>query len=220
MSLFVHARLGHYLQNEAEEGADLGGGQEGQEAIVDEAEQDADEGEGGEQEDDEVVVTLGDEPVSEPSEEEKGAPQWVKDLRKQHREAQKRVRELEQQVAAAKAPAAPATIEVGPKPTLEGCDYDPEKFEADLDAWKERKRKADQQVEEQHRAQREAEEAWQAKLSGYQAQKASLKLPDYDEAESTISGLMDVTQQGVIIQGADNPALVIYALGKNEAKAK
>ena len=30
----------------------------------------------------------------------------------------------------------------------------------------------------------------------------------------------NVTQQGIIVQGADNPALVVYALGKNPKKAK
>jgi len=32
--------------------------------------------------------------------------------------------------------------------------------------------------------------------------------------------MLNVTQQGVVIQGAENPALVIYALGKNPKKAK
>jgi hypothetical protein len=32
--------------------------------------------------------------------------------------------------------------------------------------------------------------------------------------------VFSITQQGVLLQGADNPALVVYALGKNPAKAK
>ena len=32
--------------------------------------------------------------------------------------------------------------------------------------------------------------------------------------------MFNVVQQGVVIQGAENPALVIYALGKNPKKAK
>ena len=32
--------------------------------------------------------------------------------------------------------------------------------------------------------------------------------------------LLSTTQQGIILQGAENPALVIYALGKNPAKLK
>ena len=102
MNHFVHRMLGHYLLNEIEEGADLSGAQDEQEDEKDEQEAEQEE-----PEDDEgdLIVTLGDEPVSEPAEEEKSAPQWVKDLRKQRREDQKRIRELEQQVAAAKAAA-------------------------------------------------------------------------------------------------------------------
>ena len=45
-------------------------------------------------------------------------------------------------------------------------------------------------------------------------------MPDYEEAEERIQQLFDVTQQGVMIAGADNPALLVYALGKHPAKAK
>lgn len=210
--------LGHYLQDETEEGADLGGT----------ADQEAEKEDGGEEEgpeedqeegDGEVIVTLGDEPVSEPDPEEKAAPQWVKDLRKKSREDAKRIRELEQQVSAAKAPAAKAP-EVGAKPTLEGCDYDADKFEADLIAWQDRKRQADQAANDQRRHEEEAQQAWQDRLNNYSAQKGKLKLPDYEDAELAIQEALNVTQQGIIISGADNPALVVYALGKNPAKAK
>jgi hypothetical protein len=43
---------------------------------------------------------------------------------------------------------------------------------------------------------------------------------DFDDAESTVLSTLSVTQQGIIVQGADNSALVVYALGKNPAKAK
>ena len=31
---------------------------------------------------------------------------------------------------------------------------------------------------------------------------------------------LNITQQGIVLQGAENPALVVYALGKNPSKAK
>jgi len=43
---------------------------------------------------------------------------------------------------------------------------------------------------------------------------------DYDEAEHTVMETLNVTQQGVVLQGAENPALVVYALGKNIKRAK
>lgn len=219
MSLFIHRMLGHYLQNDAEDGADLAGAEQDSQEDNDDS---ADEGEDdrlGEDDEGEVIVTLGDEQPSADA-EEKAAPQWVKDLRKKSRDDQRRIRELEQELSAAKVPMQKAAVEVGAKPTLEGCDYDPDKFEAELVAWQDRKRQAEKAVEDQQREQQEAQQAWQSKLEGYAAQKASLKLPDFDDAESTIISSMDVTQQGIIISGADNPALVIYALGRNEAKAK
>lgn len=174
---------------------------------------------------DEVVVTLGDEPSDAEVEAEKEAeraPQWVKDLRKDHRAAQRKIRELEQQVAAAKAPAQKAKIEVGPKPNLadDDIDYDQDKYDAKLTAWLDRKRQADQEVKDQERAEQEASQAWQSQLDGYHAKKAALKLPDFDDAESAVTSTMNVTQQGIIVSGADNPALVIYALGRNDAKVK
>ena len=58
---------------------------------------DQDDGESdGEQtkdEDDEVVVSIGEE--SPPHEEETRAPEWVRELRKQNREKERRIRELE-----------------------------------------------------------------------------------------------------------------------------
>lgn len=175
--------------------------------------------------DEEVVVTLGDEPAAADDEEGKAteaAPQWVKDLRKEHREAKRKIRELEQQVASAKAPAQKTAVEIGPKPNLadDDIDYDQDKYDQKMIAWLDRKRQADKAVEDQQRTEQEANQAWQARLDGYHAQKASLKLPDFEDSESAITSTMDVTQQGIIISGADNPALVIYALGRNDAKTK
>jgi desulfoferrodoxin (superoxide reductase-like protein) len=58
------------------------------------------------------------------------------------------------------------------------------------------------------------------KLDGYGKAKAELRVKDFEDAEAVAQELFSVTQQGVVLQGADNPALVIYALGKNPKKAK
>jgi len=57
-------------------------------------------------------------------------------------------------------------------------------------------------------------------LNGYGKAKAELRVKDFDDAEAVAQELFSVTQQGVMLQGADNAALVIYALGKNPKKAK
>jgi hypothetical protein len=165
--------------------------------------------------DDEVIVSIGEE--SPPQEEEKQAPEWVRDLRKQHRELQKRNRELE---AKLNQESAPKANDPGKKPTLEDFDYDAEKFEASLAQWFERKRQADEQAAKVQADIEKQQQEWQAKLESYGKAKAELKVRDYDDAEGIVQESFNTTQQGVILQGADNPALLVYALGKNPKKAK
>lgn len=162
----------------------------------------------------EFVVQIGDE---QPAEAEAAAPPWVRDLRKQHRELARRNRELEERLAANAAPAAPA---VGTKPTLEGCDYDAERYERDLAAWFDRKRAADAEQQRLEQEQRNAQRAWQEKLAAYTAAKATIKAPDYEDAEALVQEQFNVTQQGILLQGLENAALVVYALGKNPKRAK
>lgn len=164
---------------------------------------------------DELIVTIGEE--APPQEEEKPAPEWVRELRKQHRELQKRNRELEAKLTQDQAPKAP---EIGKKPTLEDYDYDAEKFENSLAQWFERKRQADEQAAKVQADIEKQQQEWQARLQGYGKAKAELKVKDYDDAEGIVQESFNTTQQGVILQGADNPALLVYALGKNPKKAK
>lgn len=167
-------------------------------------------------EEDEDVITIGDAPA--PEDESRSAPEWVKELRKSHRELQRENRELKERVkgadVAVKAP------EVTKKPTLEDVEYDPERFEVAITEWYESKRKADEYKQELEAAQNKQQLEWQAKLNSYGEAKAKLKVKDFEDAEDSIKEAMNVTQQGVILQGAKNPALVIYALGKNPTKAK
>jgi hypothetical protein len=168
-----------------------------------------------ESQEDELIVTIGEE--APPQEEDKPAPEWVRELRKSHRELQKRNRELEAKLNQDQAPKTP---EIGKKPTLEDFDYDAEKFEASLAQWFERKRQADEQAAKVQADIEKQQQEWQAKLEGYGKAKAELKVKDYDDAEGIVQESFNTTQQGVILQGAENPALLVYALGKNPKKAK
>ena len=162
--------------------------------------------------DDSVIVTIGDE---EPPKEEAHESTPFRELRKQYREAQKELRELK-----ARQQAQPETPTLGKKPTLEDFDYDTDKFEASIVNWHEKKRQVDQLSEQRARAAEQQQKAWEERLQGYTQQKQALNVPDYDDAESIAQETFNQTQQGVILQGADNPALLVYALGKNPAKAK
>ena len=165
---------------------------------------------------DEVVVSIGEE--APPAEEEQRAPEWVRELRKANREKERRIRELEAKLQTT-AQTENKPVALGPKPKLEEFDYDAERFEQALDAWHERKRQHDLETERVRQAEQTQQQAWQAKLEGYSKAKAELKVRDYEDAEAIAQEVFNVTQQGVILQGADNPALVIYALGKNLKKA-
>lgn len=171
-----------------------------------------DEGDG----EDDVVVSIGEE--SPPQEEEARAPEWVRELRKANREKERKIRELEAKLNAA--PTETKPVALGKKPTLEDCDYDSEEYETKLAAWYEDKRLHDA-AEADAQAQRDAEaKAWQDKLDSYAKARASLKVRDYEDAEAVALETFNVTQQGIVLQGSDNPALIIYALGKNTTKAK
>lgn len=182
--------------------------------------EDADKGATDEESDDEVIVSIGEE--SPPSDEEdiSKAPDWVRELRTKHRETSKRVRELEEENARLKGTGKPAAVTVGEKPTLEGCDYDAERFERELESYQARKRAADEQDRKKRDAEQAEKDAWQAKLDAYGKSKGELKVKDYDDVETIVTDTLNGTQQGIILNGAENPALLVYALGKNPKKAK
>ena len=162
-----------------------------------------------------VTVTIGDEPPAEPEQER--APEWVRELRRSHRELQRKVREYEESSTQATQPAARA---LGPKPTLEGHEYDTDRYETALEAWYRQRDQIEAEKREQERQAEEQKRAWQAKLEGYGKAKGELKVQDFDDAEALVQESLNITQQGIVLQGAENPALVVYALGKNPKRAK
>jgi hypothetical protein len=157
------------------------------------------------------VISIGDEKI-EP--EENKAPDWVRDLRKANREKDRRIRELESQLSK---PVQKTVL--GEKPTLESLDYDAEKYEQELEKWYVKKSSFDAEDAKAKQEEERRTKEWQDKLNSYAKAKSSLKIRDFDEAEATAQELFNVTQQGIIIQGADNPAAIVYVLGKNQKKA-
>lgn len=209
----------HFMAETDGDGNDLGGAeQEEEQEQEEEVEDGQEESEEDDDEGDVVVTIAGEKPAEEP-EEQAAAPTWVKDLRKQHREAQKTIRELQAQLKKPEQAATAAPV-LGKKPAMEDddIDWDAEKFEAKLTAWHDRKREIDQHQRQQEEATNKAKTEWEGKLATYNTSKASLKVKDFEDAEENVTSNFDVTQQGIIIQGADNSALVVYALGKNPKK--
>tara|TARA_R110000744_G_C19371646_1_gene562763 strand:- start:992 stop:1963 length:972 start_codon:yes stop_codon:yes gene_type:complete len=168
--------------------------------------------------DDSVIVTIGDEEVT-PDKEEEQAPGWVRELRKSHRETVRENRELKEKLKAQETPAV-KPVELGKKPTLEDYEYDTDKYEQELTAWHGRKQQAEKQAADTKADDEVQKQAWQQQLATYGEHRTKLKVKDFDDAEAVTLELLNQTQQGIIVQGADNSALVIYALGKNEKKVK
>jgi hypothetical protein len=169
-----------------------------------------------EPDEEEVVVSIGEE--APPPEEHTPAPEWVRELRKTNRELQRQNRELQSKLQVQ--PTENKPVAIGAKPKLEDHDYDADKYEEALTNWFERKRQADEVNAKQEAEVMNQQKAWQAKLDGYGKAKAELRVRDYEDAEAVAQEVFSITQQGVILQGAENPALVVYALGKNPKKAK
>jgi len=192
------------------------------EQTTDEQQSVGDQGEGQSTEDDEgdsdeVIVSIGEE--APPPEEQTHAPEWVRELRKTNRELQRQNRELQSKLQTT-AQTENKPVMLGAKPKLEDHDYDADKYEEALTNWFERKRQADDVNAKQEAEVMTQQKAWQAKLDGYGKAKAELRVKDFEDAEAVAQELFNVTQQGIMLQGADNPALVVYALGKNPKKAK
>jgi hypothetical protein len=166
---------------------------------------------------DEVVVSIGDEEISPAPTTEK-APEWVRELRRKNREDQRRIRELEERLKATAENN--DTSRSNRKPTLEDAEYDTEAYEKALADWIERKRVEEEQLLAAKQAEERAATEWKNKLDSYAKARTDLKVSDFEDAEAEVLNTLGVTQQGIIIQGSENPALLVYALGKNSEQAK
>lgn len=164
------------------------------------------------QEKEEVVITLGDEEVKQDT---VAAPDWVKDLRKRYRESEKKNKELEAKLNEAIKP-----VKTGQKPKIEDFDYDSDKFTQALEDWYSAKRKEEEEEENSRRQLEQQEKEWNETLQTYELKKTELELPDYDSSEEAVKNTFTELQQSIMLSGLENPAAVIYALGKNPERAK
>ena len=180
--------------------------------------------------DGELVVTLGDDadadvdiennPDAQPEQRNGLIRELRTKLKLQSSEAKRLNRELQE--ARGASAGQPAAIVVGDKPTMEGCDFDAEKFEAALESWHTRKRDSDEQQRQREAAETQQRTQWQTRIDAVKTAAGGLKVRDYDDAAATFEDSFSMIQQGIIIGGPDDPkasALLRYALGKNPKKA-
>jgi hypothetical protein len=172
---------------------------------------------------DEVVITIGDEPVQSAEDDAARAPDWVRELRKSNREKDRRIRELEA-LAAKGAPVQQAVV-VGEKPTLAEFPSADEiaEHETKLSAWYERKHQAEEQERKRAQAEEQERTQWHGRLESVGKAATALKVPDHDDAALAFEETFSITQQGIVMSGPKDPkqsALLRYALGKNQKLAK
>lgn len=172
-----------------------------------------------EDESDEVVVSIGDE--QPPEEQPKSAAEWVRELRKSYKETAARNRELEKELEALKAkPASKEEPALGEEPNIEDFEWDQDKFKEAYRAWTQRKQEHDAREARKQTEGAEQQKAWQAELDRYGKLKGELKVRDFDETEAKFAAIFSGPQQSMVVDACTNPAVVVYALGKNAAKAK
>ena len=178
-----------------------------------------------------LVVSFGDEPEADEDEppadlSPKAASAWIK-LRQEAKAAKTQARELQRKLEQAQtAPPVPVVTDAGPMPNA--ADYETwtdegaAKLSTDMQAWVERKGKADDAKRKQDEQLRAQQEAWNGKLATYATKKAAVasQARDFDSAEATVRAELSVEQQGIILHAAKDPALIVYALGKSPSRAR
>lgn len=164
-------------------------------------------------EDDEVVVQIGDE--ESPPQEKEDAPQWVKDLRKSHRELQRENRELKAKSAT---PAKEEPDKLPARPVLADFEFDEDKYQAAYDAWHSKKSEMDTKEARKRQAAEDAQKQVETVKTAHKEKAKALKVKDYEDAEEAVIAATSETQQGLLLNGAANSALLVYALGTNPRK--
>lgn len=171
-----------------------------------------------EEEEEDRVVLIGDE-AQEEVKEEHSDPDIVKKLRKVTRGLEKKNKALQKQIDAnAKAAEDEKPIELGEEPTLASCKYDDVKFKQEIIAYDSRKRKVEEQAAQKAKAVEDQNKKWQNRQEQYVNLKKEHGFKDFGEVEDIVSSTLSQTQQGIIVQGTDDSALVVYALGKHPKK--
>lgn len=207
---------------DADAAARAGTAANGAQTDDDHASVDGAPGEGGEE--GELDFQFGDEvsPASDASQEQQNAPQWVKELRQNYVASQRRIKELEaQQQQGTQKPEQPAQIPtLGPRPKLEQFDYDEGKFDQALEQWYEDKRKVEAAQAEQERSVTARRQMVADREKSYATEAAALRIKNFRELEDEVVTALTPEQQGILLLGADKPALLVAALGRFPNKLK
>lgn len=131
------------------------------------------------------------------------APEWVKEVRKENRELKRQLKQRESQQHEQQQA-------LREKPTLDAHEYDSDAYEQDYAAWLSEKSQHEAAVQAEQQKYQQYHERYKADVDAVRA-----KAPDYDEVESSVVDVLSEQKQGLLQMLVDNPAKVVYALGKN-----
>lgn len=146
------------------------------------------------------------------------APVWAHQLRKEKKSLAKEKFRLEKENAELRAKLAPPAPVLTAKPTLDQFDYDETRFSEAYDKWMEQKEAMNRADQAKLDAQRVEQESLQSFQKSYSARKESLGVDDFEEAEAEVAAILTPTQQGLLMRAPDDPAHLVYALGKSNVK--
>ena len=119
--------------------------------------------------------------------EEEAAPEWVKKTRVVNRELRKEIKELKAAQVAQPKPTQPVaeSLVLGPKPTMDGAEFDADKFALSMETWVEQKRVVEARATEAKVRQDEAQAVWAKKNADFD--KAGQRFKGFDEAKTVLS---------------------------------
>lgn len=138
-----------------------------------------------------------------------------KKMRQGFNDALKEKRRLERELEEARAKLPKQEPELGPKPTLDQYDYDETRFAEAYDKWAERRDAMNRSDQQKLDAQRKEQEEINNFRQSYAKRSESLGVQDFKETEAEVGSLLSQTQTGLLMRGADDPASLVYALGKS-----
>lgn len=133
------------------------------------------------------------------------APDWVKQVRKENRELKRQLKSYEQ--------SQPQQQGLREKPTLDSHDYDSEAYEQDYAQWLTEKQQYDAAIQSERAKYEQYDTRYHADVDAVRASAS-----DYDDVEQLIVDTLPPQRQAVIKMMADNPARLVYALGKSPNK--
>lgn len=140
----------------------------------------------------------------------------IREMRKALREAERERKRLREELEVVKNP----KQELGPKPKLDDFDYDADAYETALLQWSDAKRQADAESAKVREVQEAEHRVYAERLQRYEADKRSLRITGYADAEDTVRETLNVQQQSVLVRYFDKPAVLVAAIGSNPETAK